>query len=232
MNLEMNNQQKREKWQESGYDDFCIAHQIPYNNECPECADIPKSLPPSLKGGDQNIKCPSCGQPWDTSKHNACECGATVKRGDQTGGEIAEGNRLIALFDGLQIIPSRHYREMNPALEYYGHMDTYGTVTNLQSQYDLQYDKSWSKLMPILEKIEGIGHKTIIGGGDHWGHYCNIMYSKSKAEHIEHLTNAGYQETKALGQADTKIGAIYSAIVQFIKWHNEQTQSPSPLNSK
>lgn len=142
--------------------------------------------------------------------------------------ETLEGNRLIALFDELEIIPSRHYREMNPALEYYGNMDAYGTVTNLQSQNDLQYHSSWGKLMPILEKIDAMGHKTIIGGGDQWGHYCNIMYSKSRAEHIEHLTNSEYCETKALGQADTKIGAIYSAIVQFIKWYNQQTPSITP----
>ncbi|HEY4207999.1 MAG TPA: hypothetical protein VGM31_14345 [Puia sp.] len=40
MQLDMSNQQKREKYQEAGYDDFCEAHQIPYLNECPECAEL------------------------------------------------------------------------------------------------------------------------------------------------------------------------------------------------
>jgi hypothetical protein len=40
MQPEMTTQQKREKYQEAGYDDFCEAHQIPYNDECPDCSDI------------------------------------------------------------------------------------------------------------------------------------------------------------------------------------------------
>lgn len=30
---------KREKYQEAGYDDYCEAHDRPYNNECPECKE-------------------------------------------------------------------------------------------------------------------------------------------------------------------------------------------------
>lgn len=45
MNLSLNNKQKREKYQEAGYDDFCEACQIPYLNECPECAKLPDTNP-------------------------------------------------------------------------------------------------------------------------------------------------------------------------------------------
>lgn len=34
--------EKRAAAQRNGFDDYCEAHDLPYNNECPECADIPK----------------------------------------------------------------------------------------------------------------------------------------------------------------------------------------------
>lgn len=36
------NKLRRLDAQKEGFDDFCEAHQIPYNNECPECGEILK----------------------------------------------------------------------------------------------------------------------------------------------------------------------------------------------
>jgi hypothetical protein len=41
-------------------------------------AELYKLFNPS--GAAPAFECPSCGKPWDTSKHNACECGATVSK--------------------------------------------------------------------------------------------------------------------------------------------------------
>ena len=36
----MSNKTKRKRAQENGFDDFCEAHQLPYNDECPECVKL------------------------------------------------------------------------------------------------------------------------------------------------------------------------------------------------
>lgn len=105
--------------------------------------------------------------------------------------ELMEGNKAIALFDGL--IPA---------------------INGVPD-----YDRHWELLMPVVEKIEKMEHKTIIGGGDYWGNYCNIMYGVSLKE---------TDDTKAMGQGDSKIEAVYKAVVQFIQWYNT-TPSPSKL---
>lgn len=78
----------------------------------------------------------------------------------------------------------------------------------------MRFHQSLGWLMPVVERIESMGHKTIIGGGDHWGNYCNIMYNAATPE----------GDTKALGQGKTKTEAVYSAVCQFITWLNQQKQ--------
>lgn len=135
-----------------------------------------------------------------------------------------ESNKLIAIFDGLQLIPKRHYNEMNSSLDYFGHMDQFGSVDDsvddLQSENELNYDTDFGKLMNVLVKIEKLGHHTVISGGDDmWGDYCNINYYKLQ-ERVEILKGSFYSETKAMGQGKTKKEAIYNAIVEFIEWYN------------
>lgn len=40
MSIREMNRLKRMEAQRDGFDDFCEAHQLPYNDECPECHDI------------------------------------------------------------------------------------------------------------------------------------------------------------------------------------------------
>lgn len=51
-----------------------------------------ESINPS--GAAPAFKCPSCGKPWDTEKHKACECGATISAGaaPQAGKILAHPN--------------------------------------------------------------------------------------------------------------------------------------------
>lgn len=106
--------------------------------------------------------------------------------------DIAEGNKLIREFMG------------------HGYSSIHGI-----------YHLSWEEIMPVVEKIESNGHKTIIGGGDHWGNYCNIMFGKNSEERkkIYQETN---QETKAMGQHESKIVSVWLALIDFIKWYNHQ----------
>ncbi len=39
----------------------------------------PQQQPNKEEGSDTAINCPSCGELWNISKHNSCQCGATLK---------------------------------------------------------------------------------------------------------------------------------------------------------
>lgn len=55
MNISEANRLRRLDAQQDGYDDFCEAHQIPYNDECSECSDI--KLPAMESGSVIELLC-------------------------------------------------------------------------------------------------------------------------------------------------------------------------------
>lgn len=118
--------------------------------------------------------------------------------------EIEEGNKLIAEFMEATI---DEYPKSLPRWFYW-----HGSL----NPHEMQYNHSWDWLMPVVEKIDGMEHTTIIGGGSYWGNYCNIIYGVDRME---------TDDTKAMGMDKTKIEAVYKAIIQFIKWHNTHTQT-------
>jgi hypothetical protein len=135
---------------------------------------------------------------------------------------IEEGNRLIGQFDGWVKQPDfvnsdnetfPHYRKVVNSL---GHCHSLFHDPN-------KYYESWDWLMPVVEKIEAMGHKTLIGGGDYWGNYSQIMYGKNEEEH-RRLFLGSNTETKALGKGASKIEAVYLSVIEFIQWYNS-TQS-------
>lgn len=75
------------------------------------------------------------------------------------------------------------------------------------------YHKSWDWLMPVVEKIESLGKNTLISNIS--GHYCNIMTGVSLME--SSINNP----SKFLGQGESKIEAVYKALVEFINWYNQ-----------
>ena len=75
---------------------------------------------------------------------------------------------------------------------------------------DLEYHNNWSKLMPIVEKIEkiiwdeiDITEEVIINGLS-----CRIPTKDNAFISIK----------------NTKIEATYDCVVEFIKWYNEQSK--------
>ncbi len=114
--------------------------------------------------------------------------------------EVANKIKLIAVFEGYQQVKEFETLFIHP------------TKKNLTIS-EFKYDSSMDWLMPVLERIEAMGYKTIIGGGDSWGNYCNINYGISLMES---------SETKAMGQGDTKMEAIFEAVAEFIEWYNKK----------
>jgi len=103
-----------------------------------------------------------------------------------------ENNRLLAEFMGY-----KH----NPETEEY--FETF--IKDGVSEYRvdlLQFHSDWNWLMEVVEKIESIkGTQIFINGIS-----CEIMFKgKVISKHF-----------------NTKIEAVYMAVVEFIKWYNQQ----------
>jgi hypothetical protein len=84
-----------------------------------------------------------------------------------------------------------------------------GVTTRLlkYSVEQLQFNTSWDWLIPVVEKIEGMGNKFQI---------CRRRIN-IQPDNNNNLTEL-WLETKEA----TKIQSVYTAVVQFIKWYNSQ----------
>jgi hypothetical protein len=71
------------------------------------------------------------------------------------------------------------------------------------------FDKSWDWLMPVVEKINS-GYGTINIDSD-------SVFVHSENDLLTHIYD---------NQSGSKIGAVYAAVVFFIKWYNGQSTSP------
>lgn len=69
------------------------------------------------------------------------------------------------------------------------------------------YHNDWNLLMPVVEKIETLGFNVNIVSI-----WCDVERKTMKVDLI----------TEADGE--TKIQATYKAVVEFIKWYNNQNQ--------
>jgi hypothetical protein len=74
-----------------------------------------------------------------------------------------------------------------------------------------KYDKSWDALMPVVEKIEAIQDRN-----DYCPYFVEITaFECTIKDHNDSFPIAVEVEP-------TKIKATYKAVVNFVKWYNEQ----------
>lgn len=106
--------------------------------------------------------------------------------------EIEAGNKLIAEWLGLTIITDG--------------------ISLFDTNYKplAKYQESWNDLMPVVEKIEtieqdGLYYNFQILGG------CSVYIIFSDMEEIISVDNG-----------DSKLHNVWLAVVEFIKWYNEQ----------
>lgn len=111
--------------------------------------------------------------------------------------EIIDGNKLIAEFMGLKDVMS--FREQ--------------IGNGFCSPVDMKYHTSWDWLMIVVEKIESLGYYTNILSADN-----------NNKSHTMHITRINEQEQYSLWH-DSKIHAVYYAVVEFIKWYNENKEN-------
>lgn len=110
--------------------------------------------------------------------------------------ETIENNKLIAEFMG---VAKRDITNDGGGIYVY--------ESPISGEYemedDLQYDSSWDWLMPVVEKAIDV--------------YGNMEYKFGRTYPIKKVTDA----LRSL----EGIEVVYSAVVEFIKWHNSNSVS-------
>jgi len=74
-----------------------------------------------------------------------------------------------------------------------------------KTNFNNLFIKDWNELMKVVEKIDTIGASVIIGK-----FFCEIKY-----KNLDNIKNFDVRMASKI-----KITAVYSAVIQFIKWYN------------
>lgn len=137
---------------------------------------------------------------------------------------IEEGNVLIAVFDGYE----KHIWS-NPKYADTPYYMKKGVAGEPEAKH-FKYHKDWNALMPVVEKIESLTHPLLLNGYftarinkvSKLENYCPIEFHWNKVGR----RNEGTANIVSIsrGDSESKIEAIWSAVVQFIEWHNQQKQ--------
>jgi hypothetical protein len=119
-------------------------------------------------------------------------------------------NELIAEFRGLPRT---------------GEPDSKSFVTRKGNTHlnSLEYHTSWDWLMPVVEKIQDVEIvknrvKRTAANVQIFYKACFIEYSPDEESGDDN------GEFKIQTKGDTKLEAVYKAVVEFIKWYNSQEQ--------
>ena len=150
--------------------------------------------------------------------------------------EITERNKLICEFMGYKqiIIPIDKWKFSGSKKPFPDHeIIRYGSITNNKDWFeekDLKYHSDWNWLMNVLEKIE----QTWIGKFGEMNikilSECSDLLVKPNGRLYEcRIKNHNYPEViKGVGQSyNSRIKAVWLAIIDFIKWYNTQTNNSS-----
>lgn len=90
------------------------------------------------------------------------------------------------------------------------------SVANLE----LKYHTSWDWLMPVVVRIESLNFNVLIG----FGNSC-IIIERIKAAHkaikFESSEVVRTDDKQHTQRPDSKIQAVYTAVVQFIQFYNK-----------
>ena len=107
-----------------------------------------------------------------------------------------EDNKLLAEFLDYKI-------QKDPTERWFGQYfkPNYGWV----KENELGFNSDWNCLMEVVEKIEN------------YNEYTNVFFASEGCAIDCHIEN-GFSFSN---DCDTKIEAVYSVCIEFIKWYNE-----------
>ncbi len=115
--------------------------------------------------------------------------------------EIIEGIKLIAKFDGKSIYPEKGTPEFKAWK---------GETCDFE-WYQVKYNSSWDWLMPVIDKIENIGMD---------GFKCFAVDIENNECEIKDYREG--QSSVSYCEEETKILSVFMAVVEFIKWFNNE----------
>lgn len=122
-----------------------------------------------------------------------------------------EDNRLIAEFMGVGSVEgSDGYFYYRDGVFFTVREKTYEKAMEAVVGY-VKYRTSWDWLMPVVERIENEGAKVTIKRMA-----CDIVYQCPLREEVSCDIGWG---------SGVKINAVHTAVVEFIKWYNENKKS-------
>jgi hypothetical protein len=129
--------------------------------------------------------------------------------------EILENNKLIAEFTGAK---EQEFIDGSIGLSFWnpngsGRLGKYPDGSTSKYDDELKYHFSWDWLMPVVEKIEKFRFKDEIDTTDAIQNYAFLRTLQRNQARINRFS---------LFTGDTKIDAVWKAVVEFIKWYNRQ----------
>ena len=107
-------------------------------------------------------------------------------------------NKLMAEFMGFQ----------STSLGWFDNEEHLINVEEDNTFDDLKFHKDWNWLMSVVEKIEN------------YNEYTNVFFAPEGCAIDCHIEN-GFSFSN---DCDTKIEAVYSVCIEFIKWYNQQSK--------
>jgi len=137
--------------------------------------------------------------------------------------EITDENILIAEFMGgektIEKERGKEYLSYNFARSGTGNFFTFCRVNHLD------YECSWNSLMPVVEKIEKIqlpSPSMIPVSVQIKGSSCRIFKGEWNDDTEGFISVVSYSDDD---KRFSKIEVVFRAIVEFIKWYNQQKQT-------
>lgn len=115
---------------------------------------------------------------------------------------IEENNKLIAEFMSMRT--GRNFKLIGDKVN----LTVIDRKKTVCEAYELRFNISWDWLMPVVEKIETLENKD---------GYCYIVNNQFALTKIQ----ADQDIIVELTAIDKKM-SIYKAVVEFIKWYNQQ----------
>ena len=123
--------------------------------------------------------------------------------------QIIENNRLIAEFMKYELT----INYVPPGVERISLLD----LSESDSPNAMKFHYSWDWLMPVIEKIEGIGRTRV----EISGQYCSIVPLVYDIDIDELVYKDEIMRNNGSMYNTTKINKVYVCVVEFIKWYNE-----------
>lgn len=122
--------------------------------------------------------------------------------------KIIEGNNLIAEFLKLEKEEFIGYD-----VSVFMHSKSCKVLTE-----DLCFHRDWCWLMPVVEKIEKLEFINVIMSKTYLGEFSIEISKYTPTYKMQQINKVVFIKEKTF----TKIESVYMAVIEFIKWYNQQ----------